>query len=148
MCLPIILLAIVVKVISMKYLILFCIAFILSGCIANSNPHQSFKNFQNISLGEKWNPTQELLNPPSKGKLNGARRYGYGLTHTTRDKNNNYVFHISEYECIKNPSLLFYEQKGIIGKCETYLVVDPKTKTILDWGFDRGSNPQCCRITG
>ncbi|HIP27853.1 MAG TPA: hypothetical protein EYG82_01605 [Sulfurovum sp.] len=132
----------------MKYVIGFCIALILNACIANSDPHQSFKDGYNNKMGKKWNPTQKRLNAPNKGKLNGARRYGYGLTDTTRDKDNNYVFHISEYECIKNPSLLFYEQKGIIGHCKTYLIVDPKTKIMIDWGFDRNSNPRCCRVTG
>jgi hypothetical protein len=136
----------------MKHFIILVTAILFSGCIANSNPHQVYIDVENLNIGKKWNPQPELLNPINKGKIsaNGVVRNGYGLTHISKGENGTLIYHIFEYEYLNGllSFPFFTEDKSYIGKCLIYYVVDPKTGIIIDWGFDEGGNPKCCRVTG
>ena len=126
---------------------------LLSGCTGKSNPHRSFVESENNFLArhpQGGTFTEEAINPPDKGTIssNGVVKAGDGLTHKTKDKDGNIIYHFFLYERLKNPSFLFLEEKGIIGKCKIYYVVDPKTNIILNWGFEKDSNPKTCRISG
>lgn len=132
----------------MKYLITLLTVILFTGCIANSNPHQIYINVKNHNIGLKWNPQPSRLNPADKGKVHGTRKIGDGLTHITKGKDGNNIYHIFDYECLKNGSLLGWEPIEEKGKCLIYYRVDSKSNIILDWGFDKGSNPKCCAITG
>ena len=124
----------------------------LSGCTGKSHPHRSFienKDY-NIKKYPKATFTEKAINPPYKGTIssNGVVKAGDGLTHKTKDKDGNIIYHFFLHEVLKNPSFLFLEEKGIIGKCKIYYVVDPKTNIIINWGFEKESNPKACRISG
>ena len=129
----------------------FLLTSLLGGLITNTDPHQTFIDLENQSIGRQMNPNNMSLKNPDAGKVssNGVIKQGEGVTHITKDKNGNDVYHFFSYERLKNPSIFgFFEQKGLIGKCLTYAVVDPKTNIIIDWGFDKGGNPKTCRVTG
>ena len=101
--------------------------------IVNTDPHVAFIDTINSHIGQNINNPNNL--PLKKLK---------GLTHITTDKNSNKVYHFFLYERLKNPSLLWYEQKGIKGKCKIYYIIDSETNIIIDWGFDKGGNPKTC----
>ena len=125
----------------MKYCLLLALLLLTTGCVDKS--HQMWvENMDNSLLGQKY-----INNVPKKnadaGKLIRSNYLleGEGLTHITKDKDGNIVNHLSISEVL--PA---YSKKNGVGKCLIYLVVDPKTHIILNWGFDEGGNPMSCRI--
>ena len=66
---------------------------------------------------------------------------GKGVTHTTKDKEGNLIVHWDLNEILPN-----FGYKKFVGKCLIYEIVDPNTHIIKGWGFDKGGNPQSCRV--
>ena len=111
----------------MKVIIVFLFV-VLTGCIVNSNPHKSFEYNTNFLVERQAKITDYPYNQ--------ALKY---LTHKTKDKNNNIIYHLLEQDW----------KTGLYkGQCRTYFVVDPKTYIIIDWGYDEGGNPNSCVATG
>ncbi len=126
----------------MKYIFYILIIVFFGGCATG---HQAYVNMMNDNVGV------EMLSLPTKpykyknaGKLVRANYLigGEGLTHITKDKDDNIVYHYSGGEVLDKPNVA----ERFVGKCLTYQVVDPETKIILSWGFDEGGNPQSCRF--
>jgi len=117
-----------------------CMSLIL--LISCSAPgHDDYLNFENSMVGKKI-PYTEPFKFKSAGKLIRADFLmgGPGLTHITKDKHGNLLYHFSSSEVLPN-----YHKKEWVGKCMTYYVVDPETYIIKSWGFDEGGNPLSCR---
>jgi hypothetical protein len=76
---------------------------------------------------------------------------GEGLTHITKNENGDIVQHWFVSEVLPN----FYEESSFflftrgnkewVGKCMYYLVIDPDSYIIKNWGHDKGGNPKSCR---
>lgn len=123
----------------MKYFYLFIIGiiFVFNGCTA----HQDFIQDMNKQTGYKVPLNIKPYKNKNAGKLYRADYLiaGQGLTHITKDKNNNIVRHWSGSEVLHT-----YPKKSMVGKCLTYQIIDSKTGVILGWGFDKGGNPKSC----
>ncbi|UFH59971.1 hypothetical protein [Sulfurovum mangrovi] len=124
----------------MKYTLFILIVFLTIGCYRVG--HEDFMSYKNARIGKKIH----YGNAPDKYHNSGELirgdflKAGQGLTHITKDKNGNLVYHIESAEVLPN-----FQKKEWVGKCKLYYVVDPKTKIIKSWGFDKGGNPQSCR---
>ena len=125
---------------KMRYVLLALTLIIMTGCYRVG--HQDFIEFNNDITGKKIH----YGSPPDKyhnsGKLIRGNFLiaGQGLTHITKNKNGDLIYHIESSEVLPN-----FDNKEWIGKCKLYYVVDQKTKIVKAWGFDKGGNPQSCR---
>jgi hypothetical protein len=127
----------------MRYYLLTLAMFIfLNGC---SVGHKDWKNDMNNQIGTKIKGPLPVKPYRYKdaGKLQRGDFWivGEGLTHITKDKDGNLVYHYFDSEILPN----FTGKKEWIGKCKIYLVVDPKTHIIKGWGYDKDGNPLSCR---
>lgn len=123
----------------MKYLLSILVIILMMGCYRTG--HQDFLDYKNNIVGKKimQNKSYRYKNT---GKLIRGNFLlgGPGLTHITKDRNGDLIYHIESVEVLSN-----FQKKEWVGKCKLYYVVDPKTKIIKSWGFDKGGNPQSCR---
>lgn len=101
--------------------------------------HQDFINIQNNEIGKKI-PYFKFKFENTGKIVGGIHKVGYGLTHITKDKNGNLIYHWDIEEILPH-----YKYKEITGKCKIYEVVDPKTLIRKSWGFEQDSNPLSCR---
>ena len=64
-----------------------------------------------------------------------------GLTHITKDKNGNIIYHWFSGRYLREDSTAY-------GDCKIYYVVDSQTHIILSWHYDieNGGNPESCTI--
>ena len=116
---------------TMKYcLSLVLILFIFNGCIPKG--HQGFVDTTNETIGLKASDIKPFTFDEIKKT---------GVTHVTKDKEGNLIVHWNNGEVLPH-----FGRKEWAGKCLIYQVVDPKTHIIKGWGFDKGGNPQSCRI--
>lgn len=125
----------------MKRLFVFIgLLFMFSGCY--SVGHQDFLDYRNSRIGTKtfYNKPLKFTNT-GKIKRGDFLLSGQGLTHISKDKDGNLIYHWDEEEVLS----IFKGNPEWIGKCKTYDIVHPKTKLIIGWGFDKGGNPQSCR---
>ena len=111
---------------------------LLVGCITL---HDDFVRIQNKMIGQEMIYREPFLFE-NAGKLIRADFVlgGQGLTHITKNKDGDLVYHFSGQEILSN-----YSMKEWVGKCLIYEVVDPETYIIKSWGFDEGGNPLSCR---
>ena len=121
----------------MKYIFLLLVVF-QNGCV-NSNPQASYADAMDLIVEQKRKITE----------------YPYSLmlrhlTHVTDNGEGNCVYHFFHYEYKEGTYIIPFllREKETIGKCMVYYVVDPLTDVIIDWGYDEGSNPKTCRLTG
>jgi len=122
------------------FFILFT-SLLFSGCIMRGG-HQPFVKMYNNHLGKK--NLFDKYKFESYGQIiGGFRKSGYGLTHITKDKNGNLIYHWDHWEVLPN-----YNDKKAVGKCKVYEIVDPKTKIVKAWGFEPDSNPLSCQVWG
>lgn len=125
----------------MKY-ILFGIYIFLSlsigGCIVG---HGDFKGYLNMNIGESID-NQNLSRSPDAGTLIRSDYLieGEGLINITTLDSGILRYHFSVMEILPN-----YSIKDYVGKCLIYYDVNPKTRIIIAWGFDKGGNPLSCR---
>jgi len=112
--------------------------FVLSGCAIG---HDDYVNFEDGRVGKKM-PYKKPFKFKDAGKLIQADFVlgGQGLTHITKDKKGDLIYHFSGQEILPN-----FNKKEWVGKCLTFSVVDPETYIIKSWGFDEGGNPLSCR---
>ena len=119
--------------------------------------HLSFLSKDIISYGKLVFKAPNLIkweyNKPFKyqnaGKLilGDFEIRGQGLVRISQDKNRNLIYHWFESEILPNSNNPYMQHSKLsIGKCKYYYVVDPKTKVIKNWGFDKGGNPLSCSI--
>jgi hypothetical protein len=123
----------------MKNLILHFLSVVsLTGC---SVGHKDFVSLMSQQIG-----TISYYKKPFKYKNAGKLiRADYllgdqGLTHITKDKSGNLIYHFDSTEVLPKNS-----RPERVGKCLYYEVVDPKSYIIKSWGFDKGGNPLSCR---
>lgn len=116
----------------------FLVVFFLTGCAVG---HQAYVNFENSRIGKEM-PYKEPFMFKNVGELvrGDFAVGGQGLTHISKDKDGNLIYHFSVQEVLPN-----FHTKEWVGKCLTYSVVDAKTYIIKEWGFDKGGNPLSCR---
>lgn len=119
------------------YLCIILIISLFTGCTA----HQDFIEQMDNQVGAVVPLNITPYQYKDSGKLYRADYAitGKGLTHITKDKNNNIIRHWSGTEILDT-----YSKKDMVGKCLTYQVIDYKTGRIIGWGFDRGGNPKSC----
>lgn len=131
----------------MRYTWLLLGLLLLNGCYAIG--HGAFVDIRNNVIGK-----EVYFKKPFKFKNAGKLRRanfainGQGLTHITKNKNGDLVYHLSEQEILPIFANRGWRSgnKKWVGKCLTYQVVDPKTYIVKGWGFDKGGNPLSCRI--
>ncbi len=112
--------------------------FMLSGCAVG---HDDYVNYKNRTVG-----TKKIEKKPFKWKDSGELIRsnflvsGEGLTHISKDKSGNLIYHYSVQEVLPH-----FSKTEWVGKCLIYDVVDPMDYIITSWGFDEGGNPLSCR---
>jgi len=123
----------------MRYVVFTIALIFITGCYRVG--HQDFINYKNNIVGKKIMPS-ESYKYKNVGKLIRGDFLvgGQGLIHITKNKNGDFIYHIESDEVLPN-----FDKKEWVGKCKLYYIVDPKTKVIKSWGFDKGGNPQSCR---
>jgi hypothetical protein len=115
---------------------------LLSMLIGCSVGHKDFVNFRDDVVGEvmKQKAPYRYLNSGEFIRGNYVKS-GQGLTEITKDKDGNLIYHIFVQEVLANTRT----EKGWVGKCLIYYVVEPATYVIKSWGFENGGNPLSCR---
>jgi len=110
----------------------------ISGCVVG---HGDYKRYLDMNIGESIY-IENLSKSPNAGQLIRSDYLieGEGLTHITTLDSGVLRYHFSGMEILSN-----YSIKDYVGKCLIYYDVDPKTYTIIAWGFDDGGNPLSCR---
>lgn len=123
-----------------QLVIITCFSIGLSGCY--SIGHNAFIENKNSEVGKKT-PYKFPFEFEDSGELfrGDFAIAGKGLTHITKDKEGNLIYHFDEEEILPN-----FHIKEWVGKCMTYIVVDPRSYIVKDWGFDKGGNPLSCRV--
>jgi hypothetical protein len=102
--------------------------------------HQDFISSENHSIGKKVLYDKFRFKHYNLNLTIGFRKGGYGITHITYNKKGNIIQHWYSEEIL--PNKIYPEA---VGKCKTYSVIDPKTRIIKAWGFEKDSNPLSCR---
>lgn len=114
--------------------------FLFNGCYRIG--YHDFTNSMNITVGKKPSFSKPI-SFDNAGKLRRGNFLvtGEGFTHITKNENNDLIHHWDSEEVL--PS--FNGNKAWIGKCKYYYIVDPKTKIVKGWGFEKDANPLSCR---
>ena len=117
---------------------LFLAIIALAGCAVG---HKDFISYQDKSIGRAVVETMPYKWPDSGGLIRADFLLsGEGLIHINKDETGNLIYHYSVQEVLPH-----FQNKEWVGKCLIYEVVDPVTRVIKDWGFDKGGNPLSCR---
>lgn len=108
----------------MRYFIFFLLTgWMLIGC---TSAHNSFIESMNLLVSD-YNNFQKYRN--RYYKLDDR-----DLVKINKDKIGHIVYHYKQYD------------KGFKKYCEYYVVVNPKNKIIIDWGFEDNLTSQYCEI--
>lgn len=126
--------------ININYFFLLVTLIFFEGCA--SPPHEDFIKDRNEQIGYNVHPNIKPYKFKGAGEIyrSDFAVRGQGLTHITKDKNGNKILHWSYGEVLYTLG----DKDERVGKCLTYQVVDSKTSTVLEWGFDKGGNPKSC----
>ena len=124
-----------------QYKIYIVSALVLLTLLGCSVGHKDYQKYLNMNIGESIN-NQNLSKRLDAGEFIRSDYLigGEGLTNITKLESDLLRYHFSRYEVL--PS---YSIKEYVGKCLIYYDVNPKTKIIIAWGFDKGGNPLSCR---
>lgn len=129
----------------------FIILIIFNGCYKVG--HQDWLDYRNNYIGKRIFYNDKAPDKyHSSGKIIRGNYLlsGQGLTYITKDNKGNLFYHIDGSEILP----VFYDtskpkwlrkDKNWIGKCKFYYIVDPKTKIIKGWEFEKDANPLSCR---
>ncbi len=133
----------------MKYLVILVFVLVFNGCYKIG--YEGFVDSENILIGKRV-PYNTIEDWSFSGTIIGGNFLvaGKGLTHITKNKKGDLIYHIDESEVLPNfyddsKPKIFRTSKKWVGKCKIYYIVDPKTYIIKSWGFDKGGNPLSCR---
>ncbi len=119
--------------------VLFVMVFWMVGCY--SFGHKDYVNYWNGEIGKKMPYTKPFKYKNSGSLIRGDFAIsGQGLISIDTDENGSLVYHFSVQEILPH-----YHKKEWVGKCLTYVVVEPETHIVKSWGFDKGGNPLSCR---
>lgn len=121
-----------------RYSLFILTLFLLNGCYSFN--HQGFVDSKDAMVGRKLMNCKPYKYENAGEIIRGNfLKQGDGFTHITTNNNGDHVFHYFIYEILPTFSV-----KKWVGKCLIYIVVDPKTDIVKDWGFDEGGNHLSC----
>ncbi|MBZ2191609.1 MULTISPECIES: hypothetical protein [Pseudoalteromonas] len=120
-------------------LILLLSIFLVVGCSIGNRP---WADYQNDKVGHK----APFLDPTRYGDTGDLIRADYlisgdGFTHTSKNKDGYIIQHWFISEVLSTAP-----NKDWVGKCKVFYVVDPQTNIIVSWDYDKGANPESCRV--
>ena len=124
--------------VSMKNIYIILLLVVTNGCTVG---HHDFVDYRDKSIG-----TKQVRTEPYKWRDSGQvirsdfLVSGEGLTRITKTEHGDLKYHYSDSEILPH-----FHTKEWVGKCLIYEVVDPTSKEIKGWGFDKGGNPLSCR---
>lgn len=120
-------------------LILLLATLLATSCSIGNSP---WAEYQNDKVGRK----ATFLDPTRFGNAGELIRADYlisgdGFTHTSQNEDGYILQHWFISEVLpSSPSPAW------VGKCKVVYVVDPKSNIIVDWYYDKDSNPESCRV--
>lgn len=122
------------------YMLVMGSLLMLNGCYKVG--YEDFLDFRDADVGRKPAFSKPFkFNNAGKPRRGKSIITGQGFTHITKLKNGDLIYHWSNQEILPT----FRGNKGWIGKCLTYEIIDAKTGLVKSWGFDKGGNPLSCR---